>query len=49
MVVSYLKHGDQEGGHDVVPLPDPLDHVMEVRHAEEQGTDDDRPEVRIIT
>ena len=49
MRVQYLKHGYKEGGKNVMTLPDSLNHVMKMRHTKEQGTDDDCPEVRIIT
>ena len=46
--VGELEHGDQEGGENVLALPDPLHHVMEVSHSKEQGTDYDSPELRVI-
>ena len=33
----HLEEGDGEGGGDALALPDPLDHVVEVRNPEEQG------------
>ena len=47
--VGELEHGDEEGGHDVVTLPDPLDHVVEVSHAEEQRANDDCPKLGIVS
>ena len=47
--VGELEHGHEEGGHHVLALPDPLDHVVEMSHPEEQRADDYGPEMRIVT
>ena len=33
---ANLEHGDEEGGEDGLPLPDPLYHVVKVGHTKEQ-------------
>ena len=32
-----------------ITFPDPLHHVMEMSHTKEEWTDDDGPEMRIVT